>query len=114
MPGFPESTPPTVPPPIDLTQVNEATRRALYDAVVAIHFAPWAPEEIAEAVRKDEWYLDHTAEDARVSLVYFAGRWIAWWRDLSADEDAPESAQFEVLTIYASPGEPYGIGFQEV
>jgi hypothetical protein len=30
----------TATPPFDLTVYTEATRRALYDAVVAVHFSP--------------------------------------------------------------------------
>ncbi len=37
MPGSGHDTPC---PSLDLTQVNETTRRALYDAVVEVHFSP--------------------------------------------------------------------------
>jgi hypothetical protein len=45
-PRMPEDTP--TPTRIDLSTYTEATRRAVYDAVVAIYFSP-TPEEIAAA-----------------------------------------------------------------
>ncbi|HXO21453.1 MAG TPA: hypothetical protein VOA87_16185 [Thermoanaerobaculia bacterium] len=113
MPSLPDSSSPP-PPPIDLTKVTEATRRQLYDAIVAIHFEPWTAEEIAEAKSKDDFCLDYTAEDAGVQVVYIFGRWFTWWRDLSADDDFPDSMKWEVLSIDKDATAPYGVDFSEV
>ena len=112
MPSSEQSTPP--PPPIDLTKVTEATRRQLYDAIAEIHFEVWTEEMIAEAKRNDDFCLDYTAEDAGVQVVYVLGRWITWWRDLSATDDFPEAAKWEVLDVYKDLDAPYGISFSEV
>jgi hypothetical protein len=79
MPDRPQSAPPSPPPPIDLSSATEATRRALYDAVVEIHFNP-SPEEIAKAKKNDDWYQKHTAEECDLALVRVLGRWFAYWR----------------------------------
>jgi hypothetical protein len=107
MPDRPEST------LIDLTLVTEATRRALYDAVVAIHFSP-TPEEIREARRAEEWFPTHTADECRVAIVYFAGRWFVYWHIWDAGADAPESQQYEVLRVEPSPTSRFGIELYEV
>jgi hypothetical protein len=107
MPNHPEST------PIDLTRVTEATRRALYDAVVAIHFSP-TPEEIREARRSEEWYPTHTADECRVSIAYLAGRWFANWLIPEAPADAPEDQRYEVLRVEPNLSAPFGIELYEV
>jgi hypothetical protein len=113
MPSLPQSIPPSPPPPIDLSQVTEATRRALYDAVVEIHFTP-APGEILAAKQAGEWYQKHTADDCGVAVAYAMGRWFVYWRQWDAPDDAPEEQQWEVLTVNARPGTPFGIEFQEI
>ena len=72
MPSLPQSTPPTPPPAIDLSEITERTRRALYDAVVAVHFSP-TPEEIREAKREGEWFPTYSADECRVTVAYLAG-----------------------------------------
>ena len=114
MPSLPQSIPPVPPPPIDLSQVTEATRRALYDAVAAIHFNP-SPEEIREARRNEEWYQRHDPDECELTVLYILGRWIAYWRVWEeVEEDAPESHQWEVVRVESHPSAPYGIEFSEV
>ena len=113
MPDRPKSTPPSLPPPIDLTRTTEATRRAIYDAVVATHFTP-APGEILAAKEAGEWYQVHTADDCGVAVAYALGRWFVVWRQWDAGDEAPEEQQWEVLTVNARPGAPFGIEFQEI
>jgi hypothetical protein len=107
MPDRPQSI------PIDLSRTTEATRRALYDAVVAVHFTP-APGEILAAKEAGEWYPKHSADDCGVAVVYAFGRWFVVWRQWDAGDDAPESQQWEVLTVNARPGARFGIEFQEI
>jgi hypothetical protein len=104
MPDRPQSTPPSPPPPIDLSSPTEATRRALYDAVVQVHFSP-TQDEIAHARRNDEWYQKFTAEECELAIVYVLGRWIAYWRVWEPEmEDAPEDQQWDVVRIEYSNG----------
>lgn len=100
-------------PSIDLSLPTEATRRALYDAVVAVHFSA-TREDIQEALREEEWIETHTAEEAGVVIHYLCGRWFTVWRMLAEPADAPERQRWEVLTVHEDPGKPYGIGFSEV
>ena len=58
MPDRPKSTPP------DLSRMIEATRRAVYDAVVAVHFTD--PEHPAP----------YTPDDAGLLVFYVFGRWL--------------------------------------
>ena len=111
MPARPQSIPP--PPSIDLSQVTEATRRQLYDTTVAVHFNP-APGEILAAKEAGEWYPKYGPDECGVAVVYAFGRWFVVWRQWDAGEDAPESQQWEVLTINARPGARFGIEFQEI
>jgi hypothetical protein len=112
MPSRRKSIPPEG-PPIDLSQTTEATRRAIYDAVVAIHFTP-EPGEILAAKEAGEWYQKHDADDCGVQVAYLAGRWFVIWRQWDAGDEAPEDQQWEVLTVNARPGAPFGIEFQEI
>jgi hypothetical protein len=50
--------PPSLPPGLDLEIYSEATRRALYDIVVAVHFT--APAEVA----RGDWYPDYSPDEA--------------------------------------------------
>jgi hypothetical protein len=111
MPSLPQSTPPSPPPPIDLSSATEATRRALYDVVVEVHFNP-SPEEIAKARKNDDWYQKHTAEECDLALVYVLGRWFAYWRVWEdIDADAPEDQRWEVLRIVYDTTEPDQLTF---
>ncbi|HZF10805.1 MAG TPA: hypothetical protein VFE33_18610 [Thermoanaerobaculia bacterium] len=107
----PPGSPP--PPPIDLSRVTEATRRALYDAVVAIHFSPTL-EEVRAAREADEWYPRYSADESRLAVFHFAGRWLAIWRQWDAGDDAPEDQEWEMLRVEANPAMPYGVELYEV
>jgi len=114
MPSLPKSIPPPPQPPaIDLSEVTERTRRALYDAVVAIHFTP-APGEVLRARQAGEWFQRFTADECRVTVSYLAGRWFVYWRIWDAGDDAPEDQEWEILRVEASASHPYGIEFYEV
>ena len=114
MPDRPQSTtPPPVPPAIDLSEVTEGTRRALYDAVVAVHFTI-TPEEIAEARKAGEWYQRFSPDECRLAVVYLAGRWFAVWRILDAEDDAPEDQHWSIVRVEPSLSLPYGVEFYEV
>jgi len=91
-----ESTPP------DLSRMIEATRRAVYDAVVAVHFTD--PEHPAP----------YTPEDAGLVVFYVFGRWFATWVRLDEPANLPEHQRREVLRIQADPTWPHGLAFYEV
>src|SRR5215210_8085906 len=70
MPELPGS----VYPPLDLTRYTEATRRELYDRLVAIQFTPQDPADPDDAAP----VLD--PDDAGLTVFYLFGRWFAYWR----------------------------------
>jgi hypothetical protein len=112
MPDRPQSIPPA-PPPVDLAQVTEATRRQLYDIIVQTHFSP-TPEEMEAARRAREWYQRYGPDECRLSVLYLAGRWFAYWRIWDAGDDAPEDQEWEVLRVEPKPSAPFGVEFYEV
>src|SRR3954452_22705305 len=90
--------------PIDLSVLTEATRRQLYDAVVAIHFTP-NPGEVLAAKRAEEWYQKYSADECGLQIVYLFGRWFVVWRQWEGiEDDTPEAQEWEVLTVNARPG----------
>jgi len=110
MPDRPESTPPT----IDLGSTTEKTRRAIYDAVVEVHFNP-SPEEVAKARKNDDWYQKHTAEECELMIVHILGRWFAYWRVWEEiEEDTPEDQRWEVVRIEYSTTDPARLTFYGV
>jgi hypothetical protein len=111
--GNTASEAPLAPPTIDLTRYSEATRRALYDAVVAIHFSA-TKEEVREAAEAEEWIEVHTVEEAGVVIHYLVGRWIVVWRMLDEPEEAPEKLRWEAVSVHEDPAKPFGLGFSEV
>jgi hypothetical protein len=103
------TTPPSLPPDLDLEVYTEATRRALYDIVVAVHFI--APAEVA----RGDWYPDYSPDEAGLVVHFFRGRWLAWWTRLEeAASDLPESRRQALVRIQAAPEAPYGATFHEV
>ena len=108
----PESIPSDPSPPIDLSRTTENIRRAIYDAVVAIHFS--RPGGDPAAKQAGEWYEQHTADECGVQVAYLLGRWFVVWRIWSVEDSAPESQLWSVLTVNARPGARFGIEFQEV
>ena len=106
------SNPPSVPPGLDLETYSEATRRALYDIVVAVHFtAPAAPAVVACG----DWYPDYSPDEAGLVVHFCRGRWLACWTRLEeAASDLPESRRQALVRIQAAPGAPYGVAFHEV
>jgi hypothetical protein len=105
-----EFSKPSGPPPApDLNIYTEATRRVLYDAVVAVHFT--APAEIAPG----DWFPDYTPDQAGLVVEFERGRWLASWCRLEeADSDLPESRRQALVRIQAAPGAPFGVAFYEV
>ncbi len=112
MPSRRKSIPPAR-PPIDLSRTTEATRRAIYDAVVKIHFTH-EPGEILAAKEAGEWYQRYDADECGLAVSYALGRWFVYWRQWDAPDDAPEEQQWEVLTVNAQPSARFGIEFEEV
>ena len=105
--------PPPLPPAIDLSEITERTRRALYDIAVAVHFSP-APGEVRRARERDEWFPRYGPDECRLAVFHFAGRWFVIWRDWEVPDDAPEEQEWFILTARPSLSAPYGVQFSEV
>jgi hypothetical protein len=112
---MPEQENRTPTPSIDLGRVTEETRRALYDAVVAVHFTP-TYDELQGAVRDPDnhWVPAYGPDEARLAVFYLYGRWVAVWRALDEPEDAPEEQRWTVLRIGPSGDGSGGVIFFEV
>jgi hypothetical protein len=101
--------PPLTFPPLDLEHYTEATRRGLYDLVVAVHFTP--PDEILAG----DWYPDYTPDQAGLSVDFIRGRWLAGWSRLEeAGSDLPIDRRHALLRIQADSTVPNGVAFHEV
>jgi hypothetical protein len=101
--------PPPRPSGLDLEAFTEATRRTLYEIVVAVHFT--APAEIAPG----DWYPDYSPDQAGLEVFFSKGRWLASWSRLEeADSDLPEDRRQALVRIQAAPEAPYGVAFYEV
>jgi hypothetical protein len=100
---------PTHSPGLDLEAFTEATRRALYDIVVAVHFtAPIWPGP-------DDFYPAYSPDQAGLVVWFTHGRWFAGWTMLEEDQsDLPAARRYELLRIQADPEAPYGVAFHEV
>jgi hypothetical protein len=105
----PPSPPPAPKPPrIDLSEVTEATRRALYDAVVATQF------EVPPGTEASMPFYD--ADQAGLVVAYVAGRWFAWWKALEETDNpnVPPEAKHQLVRIYEAPELRYGVKFHDV
>jgi len=84
---------------LNLETCSEATRRALYDIVVAVHFT-----EPAEAAPGD-CYPDYTPDQAGLVVDFSRGRWLVGWCRLEeTGPDLPESRRQALVRIQADPG----------
>ena len=110
MHGSPHPTKPSsLPSDLDLEVYTEATRRALYDIVVAVHFM--APAEVAPG----DSYPNYTPDQAGLVVHFLGGRWLAEWSRLEeTDSDLPGSRRQALVRIQADPGAPCGVAFYEV
>ena len=103
------TNPSSLPPGLDLETYSEATRRALYDIVVAVHFTSPAKATPGDC------YPDYTPDQAGLVVDYSRGRWLAGWCRLEeTDSDLPESRREALVRIQAHPGAPFGVAFYEV
>jgi hypothetical protein len=103
------SNPPSLPADLDLEIYTEATRRALYDIVVAVHFT--APPE----VDRGDWFPAYTPDQAGLVVYFTSGRWLACWTRLEeAESDLPLARRISLVRIQAAPEAPYGLSFHEV
>jgi len=101
------------PTSIESLAPTEATRRALYDAVVEVHFQPSA-EEIQRAQEDPEnhWIPRYTPDEAGLAILWIFGRWFVVWRALEVTE-GPETLKWTVLRV-APEGIPLPVQFLEV
>lgn len=97
-------------PPLDLTRYTEATRRALYDATVAVHFPP------ADQAEPGEWVPSYSPDDAGLTVVFQWDRWFAVWERIEERDnpELPRNRKLEVLRIEAEPSMPHGVMFYEI
>jgi hypothetical protein len=103
------TNPSSVPPGLDLETYSEATRRALYDIVVAVHFM--APGEPAPG----DCHPEYTPDQAGLVVDFIRSRWLAGWCRLEETSgDLPESRRQALVRIQADPGAPFGVAFYEV
>src|SRR4029077_10464294 len=88
---------------------TEATRRELYDEVVAVHFNP-SPEEVQRAAEDPEnhWVPDYGPEAAGLAVFRVFGRFFAVWRSLEVEADQPEELRWTVLRILPASEGPDG------
>jgi len=103
------------PQKLDLSTYTEATRRAVYDAVVAIYFSP-SPEEIAasEADPENHFVITYSPDAAGLKIYHELGRWLVTWLRLEMPADLPEELRRELLTVEEVPGAPFGIMLYEI
>jgi hypothetical protein len=113
MRGSPNSNPPLLlpepqPQRIDLLDVTEATRRAIYDAVVATQFDVPPGTEASMPF--------YNADQAGLTVVYWAGRWFATWKVLeeSDNPNLPPDAKHQLVRIFEAPELPCGVEFHDV
>ncbi|MDP9120399.1 MAG: hypothetical protein M3O15_03380 [Acidobacteriota bacterium] len=112
MSGGPK-VPPSWPRPVTgLETYSEATRRALYDVVVAVHFS--SAEEPAEG--GEERRFNRTPDEAGLAVHYWLGRWLVTWEVIGEGRrsELPLFRRWEVLRVTENPGAPYGVEFYEV
>jgi len=106
-------------PAVPSTPSTEATRRELYDEVVAVHFNPSA-EEVRRAAEDPEnhWVPDYGPEAAGLTVFKVFGRYFAVWRSLEVGADQPEALRWTVLRILPASegpdGSPAPVQFLEV
>jgi hypothetical protein len=112
-PTSPPSPPPRRPPPLDLETYSEATRRALYDLVVAVHFTP--PPDRTAGDDSPDWYPDYTPDQADLAIHFWNARWLASWTRLEElASDLPADRRRALVRIQAAPEARHGVAFYEV
>jgi hypothetical protein len=84
----------------DLTQFSEVVRRRLYERITEIQF--------------DRPDIRHTPDQAKLQVVYLAGRWFAVWVDLDEPPMLPEALRVRIMRIGVRPSEPAAIDLHEV
>jgi len=100
---------------IDLSTYTEPTRRAVYDAVVAMFFSSTL-EEItpAQADSENHATIAYSPDEAGLKVYYELGRWIVTWMRLEVSADIPEEFRRELLLVEEVPTVPHGILLREV
>jgi hypothetical protein len=94
-------------PDLDVVPPSEKLRRRLYDAAALVAF-PQSSDDPEE-------HLPHFGpEETMFTVVWLAGRWFAYWRDLEADLGLPLCRQVQVVRIHSDINRPEGIYFSEV
>lgn len=104
MPSSADGTRPT----LDLSRVTESTRRAIYDRVVELQFAPVPVNDV-------DTYSgpSYSPDDAGLTVFHVFARWFVAWIDLD-EPRLPEDRRVQVLRITPSEDSPGGLLFEEV
>jgi hypothetical protein len=111
MSAFTQSSCPALSPQVpDLTVFTEATRRALYDLVAGIAFAPPPDDDPTEAPT-----LPDDPDRAALLVFHAFERWFAVW-SLPAAEAAtlPPCRRREMVRIQADPEAAGGVMLYEI
>ena len=91
----------------DLTIYSEATRQAIYRAMVQDSFTRQRID--------DEWHDPPcTADEAELQVLFLFGRWLVTYRDREAPDSAPEHERRYLLLVEPDPGMPEGFSFREI
>jgi hypothetical protein len=102
-------------PSLDLSQVNETTRRRLYDITAAVFFSSTATEQAAHVADPDDHRPpDYSADQAGLTVFFALGRWWTTWLMLDEPDDLPEARRRELLRITADPRSPHGVLFHGI
>jgi len=92
---------------LDLTTFSEATRRAIYEQVVADNFT-------TQFVEGQWWDPLYEPDQAEMQVLYLYGRRLVTWRKLEESPNAPEQEWRELLLVQPDPKSARGITFQEI
>jgi hypothetical protein len=93
---------------LDLGVYTEATRRALYELVVAEIFGPTEPAVEKSVARP------FTPDQAGLEVVYAWGRWFAVWWKLELPATLPEAKRREILRLEESKDRPGTLAYRLV
>jgi len=93
---------------LNLRSDTEATRRAVYDAVVAIQFSP-----VPDPGHEDYAGPSYTPDECGLQVFKVLGRWFATWTEMD-EAGLPEDQRQVLLRISTSQDSPSGLLFEEV
>jgi hypothetical protein len=102
-----------IPQRIDLSTATEATRRAVYDAVVAIYFSP-TPEASPPSALTRRLTPSSPTRRTRLKVYKEHGNWYVTWMRLEFPEEIPGEFRRELFQVEEEPSARFGIALLEV